>query len=191
MFSLAICQLPNLPSSDYPVKMFIFVSVLQTGDSKQAIEICTEAIELSSRTAHTFCDRAEAYLLEDKFDEGMKNIYYCSILSNRYISLCFNSNSSCPVCSIHIFISKIYLICIFICSVKGFPGSKRYRSWYAKGKDFFTFYFTLFQQFLLIKCQCKNVFIDSTYKMSTYFLGKRGNWKSQQTNKAIKEERLL
>ena len=45
--------------------------ILQNGDSKQAIEICSEAIEISPRTAHTFCDRAEAYLLDDMFDEGM------------------------------------------------------------------------------------------------------------------------
>lgn len=40
------------------------------GNSKEAIEVCSETIEIEPQNANAYCDRAEAYLLEDNLDEG-------------------------------------------------------------------------------------------------------------------------
>lgn len=48
---------------------------LKEGNSKDAIKLCSETIEMEPQNAHAYCDRAEAYLLEDNLDEG-KCLYF-------------------------------------------------------------------------------------------------------------------
>ncbi|XP_066930725.1 dnaJ homolog subfamily C member 3-like [Clytia hemisphaerica] len=59
-------------------------SQYKLGDSKEAIKACTEAIELSPQSAHVYCDRAEAYLLEDNFDEALKDFQEAKTINNDH-----------------------------------------------------------------------------------------------------------
>lgn len=48
--------------------MFIFAP--QLDDPTKAIKICTEALELDPNDAATLCDRADAYLNNDDYENG-------------------------------------------------------------------------------------------------------------------------
>lgn len=59
-------------------------SYVKIGDAPEAIKICSEAIELSSQNANTYCDRAEAYLLEDNLDEALKDYQEAKNINNDH-----------------------------------------------------------------------------------------------------------
>lgn len=55
---------------------------LKIQNSKDAIKLCTETIELEPQNAYAYCDRAEAYLLEDKLDDALKDYQEAKNINN-------------------------------------------------------------------------------------------------------------
>lgn len=43
---------------------------LQNGNSDDAVEVCTEAHKLNPDDPYVLCDRADAYINAERFDEG-------------------------------------------------------------------------------------------------------------------------
>ena len=57
---------------------------VQVQDSKAAIKACTETIEMEPGNANAYCDRAEAYLLEDKLDEALADYQTAKEKNNEH-----------------------------------------------------------------------------------------------------------
>ena len=50
-----------------------FFPIEQNGDSAEAIEVCSEALKMNENDANVLCDRAEANLNNDEYDEGKQD----------------------------------------------------------------------------------------------------------------------
>ena len=44
----------------------------QEQNTKEAIQVCSETIEMEKQNVNALCDRADSYLLEDNLDDGKK-----------------------------------------------------------------------------------------------------------------------
>uniref|UniRef100_T2ME75 DnaJ homolog subfamily C member 3 n=1 Tax=Hydra vulgaris TaxID=6087 RepID=T2ME75_HYDVU len=57
-------------------------SYVKIKNSKEAFRVCTETLEIEPQNANAMCDRAEAYLLEDKLDEALKDFQSAKEINN-------------------------------------------------------------------------------------------------------------
>ena len=51
--------------------MFIILLWLQGGHGKDGLEACNEVLDMDPENIHALCDKGEAYIYEEMYDEGM------------------------------------------------------------------------------------------------------------------------
>ncbi|UYV75210.1 DNAJC3 [Cordylochernes scorpioides] len=71
---LCSCQLKYSGFKDVLLQMMavIRLSVLQGGEAEAAVSTCSDAIKLNPN-AHTYCDRADAHIAADNFEEALRD----------------------------------------------------------------------------------------------------------------------
>lgn len=58
--------------------ILIIIYLAQNEQAKEAIRSCTEVLEQDAGNINALKDRAEAYILEEQYEEG--TIYWCFVL---------------------------------------------------------------------------------------------------------------
>lgn len=62
---------PDNPRMIHLIKSTMCHCLTQGGDAMDAISICSQALKLDPEDVNVLCDRAEAHLNNDDYDEGM------------------------------------------------------------------------------------------------------------------------
>lgn len=72
--------------------MLFVVLIFQLNNPSDAIKQCNEALKIDENDVDALCDRAEAHILNEMYDEGTKmsfSFLFTSVLSFSFIYLFF------------------------------------------------------------------------------------------------------
>lgn len=84
---------------------FVLLSPLQNQQATEAIKVCTEVLQLEPTNVNALKDRAEAYLLEDLYEEGTVVSSLCILFCGRLkCSQCFKNVLACTLILCHVVI---------------------------------------------------------------------------------------
>lgn len=75
----------------------LFLSCFQNQQATEALRVCTQVLQLEPTNVNALKDRAEAYLLEDLYEEGtLVCILYISAVSiSKFFNMRFDSALCC------------------------------------------------------------------------------------------------